>query len=200
MTGWAVLLFVLAGVFFLLGLIDQRKLWWKTTAWQYRDPVANEPSDSALGLGRLSLFAVAVFSVIAAVLVLDAQRSVDEQETRRPTTPSIPSIFSSTPTPDPDKAETYSRSEVREEAEAVAHLLVGEYPFNVGAIITTQSDGNLHHERQKGKEDKDGWEYTEYELTNRKGDHPVCLRVRQPGPGHAGSSKVDSAKVRNGRC
>ncbi|GAA2088437.1 hypothetical protein [Actinomadura alba] len=203
MTGWVVLLFILAGVFILLGLVDQRKFWWMTTAWQYRNPEANEPSDSSLALGRFSMFAMAVMSIIAAVLVMDAQRSMDEQKNRRPTTGvSFPSFLSTTPTPDADKAKTYSRSEVRKKAEAVAAKLVGELVFNVRPIITTESDDNLRHKERKGKDKytKDGWEYTEYELTNRKGKYPVCLTVREPGPLHDGRWRIDSAKVRNGRC
>lgn len=39
-------------ILLVLALINPLSLWCATTAWRYRDPAANEPSEDALFLGR----------------------------------------------------------------------------------------------------------------------------------------------------
>ena len=43
-------------------IIGPRRLWWSLHAWSYRNPEANEPSDSAFGIER---FVLAVIAVVA---------------------------------------------------------------------------------------------------------------------------------------
>ncbi|MBC2932333.1 hypothetical protein [Nocardioides sp. zg-1228] len=55
-------LWLLTIVLVLLTVIDPRRLWYATTAWQFRHPEANEPSAAVFALGR-------VVSGVAAVVV-----------------------------------------------------------------------------------------------------------------------------------
>jgi hypothetical protein len=48
-----------AALFVALGLADQRKLYWRLSSWRYRNPEANEPSDTAYTIGRVVVFAAA---------------------------------------------------------------------------------------------------------------------------------------------
>lgn len=50
MTG---LLWIVAILLLLLTLVDPRKLWYATTAWQFKHPQANEPSEASFALGRV---------------------------------------------------------------------------------------------------------------------------------------------------
>lgn len=50
MTG---LLWFLAIVLLVLTVVDPRKLWYSTTAWQFKHPEANEPSEASFALGRI---------------------------------------------------------------------------------------------------------------------------------------------------
>ncbi|WP_405890597.1 hypothetical protein OG427_23815 [Streptomyces sp. NBC_00133] len=59
MTGVVIFFFVAAALFVALGLADQRKLYWKLSSWRYRNPEANEPSDTAYTIGRVVVFAAA---------------------------------------------------------------------------------------------------------------------------------------------
>ncbi|MFI1711376.1 hypothetical protein [Streptomyces griseoruber] len=59
MTGVAVFFFLVAALFIALGVVDQRKLYWRFAAWRYRNPEANEPSDRAFAWQRGVLFVAA---------------------------------------------------------------------------------------------------------------------------------------------
>ncbi|MFJ9716348.1 hypothetical protein ACIRPQ_10465 [Streptomyces sp. NPDC101213] len=54
---------VLAG----LGSADQRALWWRFQARRFRDPAANEPSDSAYRSQRVAAFLCAALMVGMAI-------------------------------------------------------------------------------------------------------------------------------------
>lgn len=59
MIGLGVFLALLALVLLLMGLSDQRRMWWRFQARRFRDPAANEPSDSAYRGQRILLLCVA---------------------------------------------------------------------------------------------------------------------------------------------
>lgn len=60
------LLWIFAAVFLLLTVVDPRSLWYATTAWQFKHPEANEPSQASFEVGRLvSGVAFAGFTVAA---------------------------------------------------------------------------------------------------------------------------------------
>ncbi|GAA1913316.1 hypothetical protein [Nocardioides hwasunensis] len=47
------LLWILAVLLLVLTLVDPRRLWYATTAWQFKHPEANEPSGASFALGRV---------------------------------------------------------------------------------------------------------------------------------------------------
>ncbi|WP_019629306.1 hypothetical protein [Actinomadura atramentaria] len=61
------LLLFLAICCFIVGGLDQRKLYWKTSAWRYRIPEANEPSDAACKAKRIGLFATGLVLIAIAL-------------------------------------------------------------------------------------------------------------------------------------
>ncbi|QFY05329.1 hypothetical protein GBF35_00295 [Nonomuraea phyllanthi] len=78
-------LYIIGSIFFfVMSLINPRTLWRVTSAWQYRDPEANEPSDLAYGVGR----GVSLVMAIVFLLVALGQCSVErEREARYATEP-----------------------------------------------------------------------------------------------------------------
>lgn len=141
MIAMAVICFVLALGCLVWAAADQRKLWWKMDAWRYSDPEANEPSDTALTTTRIALFFLAIGLAGAGVFFLHDQAKLESHAEVRPDYP----IFSTTPPPDPSKAKTYSRAEVRQMAEAIAAELGGKLSMDVKSIITAKSDDNLRY-------------------------------------------------------
>ncbi|PVE10167.1 hypothetical protein [Streptomyces scopuliridis] len=67
MIGLGGFLALLALVLLLMGLSDQRRMWWRFQARRFRDPAANEPSDSAYRGQRITLLSVG--AVVAATSV-----------------------------------------------------------------------------------------------------------------------------------
>ena len=67
MVGVGIFLLLLAVVLAGLGAADQRALWWRFQAHRFRDPAANEPSDSAYRSKRIVAFVCAAFMVGLAV-------------------------------------------------------------------------------------------------------------------------------------
>ncbi|MEU5990531.1 hypothetical protein ABZ806_16305 [Spirillospora sp. NPDC047418] len=148
MTALIVLMFVLAGVCLLLACMDQRKLYWKTGAWQYRNPEAHEPSDSAFAVQRGSMVVGAVALVIMGFVLKSADGSRD-----------------------------YSTAQVRSVASAAASELdqagpgLGSSHRAASALYkAVDEEGNGNVEIQSAGGGK-------YELTNRKGQNPVCLTI-----------------------
>lgn len=76
MVGVGIFVLLLALVLAGLGSADQRALWWRFQAKRFRDPAANEPSDSAYRSQRvLVLLCAAVMVGMATwtfLLALDA--------------------------------------------------------------------------------------------------------------------------------
>ncbi|WP_189713670.1 hypothetical protein [Streptomyces phaeofaciens] len=67
MAGVGVFLILLALVLVGLGAADQRALWWRFQARRFRDPEANEPSDSEYRSKRVVAFLCAAFMLGLAV-------------------------------------------------------------------------------------------------------------------------------------
>ena len=65
MTG---VLWIVAILLLLLTVVDPRKLWYSTTAWQFKNPEANEPSEASFALGRVVSGTAALGFGIAAVI------------------------------------------------------------------------------------------------------------------------------------
>ncbi len=148
MTALIALMFALAAGCLILACMDQRKLYWKTGAWQYRNPGANEPSDTAFALRRASLVIGAVALAIMGFVLKAADGSRD-----------------------------YSTAQVRSVASAAA-MELDQAGSGLGSSYRTSSKlykvlnevGNGNVEIQSAGSGK-------YELTNRKGENPVCLTI-----------------------
>ncbi|WP_326810533.1 hypothetical protein OIE62_30835 [Streptomyces scopuliridis] len=67
MIGLGGFLALLALVLLLMGLSDQRRMWWRFQARRFRDPAANEPSDSAYRGQRILLLCVGAATAGASV-------------------------------------------------------------------------------------------------------------------------------------
>ena len=63
------LLWIMAMVLVVLTVVDPRKLWYSTSAWQFKNPEANEPSEASFALGRVVSGIAAVGFVIAAIVL-----------------------------------------------------------------------------------------------------------------------------------
>ncbi|TDD33252.1 hypothetical protein E1287_20130 [Actinomadura sp. KC06] len=149
MTVLIVFMLLMAVVMFVLGCVDQRKLYWKADAWQYRNPGANEPSDAALGVRRASFFIGAAVLLVGAGILKAA-----------------------------DDSTVYSTSQVHSVAQAAASKLDKDSTSGIGSSFSATSDvydavneeGGGNVKIRSAGDDR-------YELTNRKGDNPVCLTV-----------------------
>ncbi|MEU6719672.1 hypothetical protein ABZ897_50155 [Nonomuraea sp. NPDC046802] len=192
MSGYAFLFFAGAGVLLVLGFVNQRKLWWSTTAWQYRNPKANEPSDASLDFGRVLSLLGAFLAVVCGLIAWSYDANQEQKAARR----ALPII--QTPTPDPVKARTYSLAEVREKAEAVAAKVVGRHHDEVPAIIVAESDGNLRH-KTLDRHWEGVWTIRGYDLTNREDEHPICMTTREyTSP--VDLTTIESAETTAGPC
>lgn len=143
------------------------------------------------------MIAMAIVTAICAVVMLNVERDQDDDRTRPTAWENMPSWLGSRPSTDPAKASTYSRSEVRKVADALASSVPGKYNFQVPDIVTQESDGNVLAD-PKGMYSKDAYSYSEYELTNREGEHPSCVTIREGS--NPGLRDIESAEVRSGRC
>jgi hypothetical protein len=61
--------------------LKPRAVWWRLSAWAYRNPEANEPSDIAYGLQSL-LLGVAAIGCVASGVVLLGMENPEEREER----------------------------------------------------------------------------------------------------------------------
>lgn len=77
----AAILFGLFGLLALWTVISPQSVYWALNAWQYRDPDANEPSETAYGLSRVAgvvtLVVLAVFGFQAAGWQAESQARED---------------------------------------------------------------------------------------------------------------------------
>ncbi|MGV9943825.1 hypothetical protein [Streptomyces sp. NPDC003401] len=67
MAGVGMIMLLSALVMIGLGSADQRALWWRFQAKRFRDPAANEPSDSAYRSQRVVAFLCAALMVGMAI-------------------------------------------------------------------------------------------------------------------------------------
>ena len=66
-----VLLLIPAGLFVWM-IIDPRGAWKATSAWQYKNPEMNEPSDAAFMIGRISSVLGLILVVVMMVVIANA--------------------------------------------------------------------------------------------------------------------------------
>jgi hypothetical protein len=96
--GWFIFLSLLVIPLALWGVINPRSQWRALSAWQYRNPDANEPSDAAYGLSRVgSLIGLGAWGVLL-VMLLSAD---DPDRTSRATAGRSSYAFPSTSIPQP---------------------------------------------------------------------------------------------------
>ena len=81
MSGLLVVSLIIGGVIGLWLLISPRSAYWTMTAWQYKNPEANEPSDTAYSLSRLSggIMLVTIVVIVLWVTGATAQAKSDQQ-------------------------------------------------------------------------------------------------------------------------
>lgn len=148
MTALIALVFVLAAACLIFACVDQRKLYWKTGAWQYRNPEAHEPSDSAFAVQR-GLLVVGAVALVILGFVLKAA----------------------------DTSREYSTAQVRSVASAAAMELDKAGP-GLGSSSGAASDlYKVVNEEGNGNVQIQSAGSGKYELTNRKGENPVCLTI-----------------------
>lgn len=63
-----VVLWIVALLLILLTVVNPRELWYSTTAWQFKHPEANEPSEASFALGRVVSGAAAAGFTVAAII------------------------------------------------------------------------------------------------------------------------------------
>lgn len=67
MVGFGVFLVLIALWLGVMGLVDQKALWWRFQARRFSDPEANEPSEAGYRGRRVLLLSMAVLMVAMAV-------------------------------------------------------------------------------------------------------------------------------------
>ena len=104
MGALALILFVVVIIPMLLwGIIDPRGMWEATSSWQFRDPEANEPSDSAFAMQRFSAFVSLLVIVGAFFFVMSASHRNASGRATDDVTPHVyPNIYSSSDGEDSD--------------------------------------------------------------------------------------------------
>lgn len=170
-----IVLFVLAVPMFVLGMMNQRKLWWKIAAWRYKDPSTHEPSETFNTWNRFGYFFGGGVMVVMGFVFLSMIGSY-----------------------------TFDASGVRSHADQAASVLEEEEPaFSFGpteseiewALEQVAPSGALRLEERGDSEDGDD----RYEITNRNGEHPVCLTVGTEG-GLTDEDPETTATVDEGPC
>lgn len=81
--GVAILVLVIgipAGLFVLL---RPRKLWWATQSWKYKNPDANEPSDTSYAMTSVSGLFIIGLSIFLAVMAWSSERDRKEHEAQQ---------------------------------------------------------------------------------------------------------------------
>ena len=87
----------------LWGAIDPRGMWEATSAWQFRDPEANEPSDGAFAFQRLAAIVALLMMVGGVFFVMSAShRNASDRATDDATPHVYPNIYSSSGAEDSD--------------------------------------------------------------------------------------------------
>ena len=166
MTFLIVFMLMAAAIFGGLGFMDQRALYQRTVAWQYRNPEAHEPSDAALAVGRVALFLGAGVLVVMAIVVgsVRAEATYDQSEVRS--------------VADSAAVDLQSGSAGRRSPMSVQSDVYAAVREAGGDRVKIESSG-LHS----------------YEITNADGDHPVCLTVTTESDLALGSDQPWSTTV-----
>ncbi|MFF3457918.1 hypothetical protein ACFYXH_27060 [Streptomyces sp. NPDC002730] len=163
MTGVVVFFFLAAALFVALGLADQRKLYWKLSSWRYRNPEANEPSDTAYAIGRVVVFAAAGIMVFQGC---SAMNFADET--------------------------SWSKSEFNEAVQSAAVSLGDESHVDSSAggyaslIESKVGDAGEGKGPSYAVEAKAVGESDDYEVTARGEDFVFCMHVSQSESGEGG--------------
>ncbi|GAA1914038.1 hypothetical protein GCM10009716_24430 [Streptomyces sodiiphilus] len=79
MNEYAVMVLLMAAVPVLIGLIGPRKLWWRFSAWKYRNPEQHVPSDAFFAYQRAVCF---VGAVVMVLMALEMDRNSMERSMR----------------------------------------------------------------------------------------------------------------------
>jgi len=82
MSGILIISLIIGGIVALWLLISPQSVYWKTEAWQYKDPDANEPSDTAYSLSRIS---GGIMLVVIVVIVIWFASSSTQQKSEQQT-------------------------------------------------------------------------------------------------------------------
>jgi hypothetical protein len=167
----AILAGIGAGTLVWLGFRDQRVLWWRWQSRQYRNPEANEPSDSAYTGQRVLLFLLAAFMAVGAVVLANSADtiSLSDGEVRAAADEAASALSSGDPVlmgpaTGYDSFEPYVESAVRDAGSA---------------------DGNgVPLELSRGEEaavppgpQRKGDEIVEHYTVSGDGGHAVCMTV-----------------------
>lgn len=179
-TSALIVLSALAAVLGIAACWNQRKLWWRTQAWRFRDPGANEPSDAALAAGRVVKLVTAGILVAGAFLVNGPIRD----------------------------ATVYDRRDVWLVAVQAAARLEGRPLKNVREIdlwekartAVSAAAGDRAQFKETGVLSAAG---LNYEITNTRGEHPVCLTVfadRLPESTALNAKVAVTTAMKDGRC
>jgi hypothetical protein len=114
MIGLALLFWGLALICALIA-VKPRAVWWKASAWAYRNPEANEPSDLAYGFQSLILGGAAIACVVVGFVMLGVESPEEQEQRREEAEASCDSVMSAV-------EEAYGEGDV-EAAEAEAREL-----------------------------------------------------------------------------
>lgn len=172
----ATLTFVMAGFLLILGFVNPRRMWWRTAAWQYRNPQANEPSEQSYQAARVTYFVFAVLLALTGFVFIGIGSDLK-----------------------------YDQAEVRSVVDEAASELsstepegLGLYSYDVEAALAEAGDANRIQVKSAGDD--------RYEVTNEDGRYPVCLTVRTDSDLDLGDDDGDpwersvSTSVDDGPC
>jgi hypothetical protein len=175
----AIFLWLVAVIVIIMGLSDQRSLYWKWQAWRYRDPEAHEPSERAYDRQRgRSLFGAGM-CVIAGFVMLSLNGSLIKDQ-----------------------------SEVRSAAESVASDIDGTSPQLISPFSVSEEIYDAMRDIRGVKMEQiwGAWSGDEqrYEFTNDQGDNPVCLIVDSDSQADLLSEELwrttITTSVQDGKC
>ena len=173
---------VLAAVLLIAACMNQRKLWWSTRAWRYKDPDAFEPTKTALIVGRVAKLVAAAVLVAGAVLVNGPVRDS--------------TLY--------DQRDVWSVA-VQASADLKGRPMVNlnEYALQkwVAKTVTDAAGDQARAEEKKASALLSSG--LPFEITNVEGDHPVCVTVyadRLPESTATRSLVTVSTSIDQGRC
>ncbi|WUH97929.1 hypothetical protein OHR68_31135 [Spirillospora sp. NBC_00431] len=180
LTSVLVVLSLMAAVLGIAACRNQRKLWWRTQAWRYRDPRANEPSDAALAAGRVIKLVTAGILVAGAVLVNGPIRDSTGYDRR-------------------DVWLVAMQAAARLEGRPLENVRETDL-WNKARTAVSAAAGDRARFKESGVLSATG---LKYEITNTRGEHPVCLTVfadRLPESTAQKAKVAVTTSMTDGRC